>query len=84
MPTTRLGLLTAWSAAAWLPSSAAFVMRPAERGATLMRPLSGSTSTQLFAEEGKSAPLVSGEELEMLLTEMEQPLVIDAYATWYD
>ena len=28
------------------------------------------------------APSVSGEELEMILTDFEQPLVVDAYATW--
>lgn len=32
--------------------------------------------------EAKAAPLVSGEDLEMMLTDFEQPLVIDAYATW--
>lgn len=41
-------------------------------------------SSPLFmAEDEKAAPLVSGEELEMMLTEWEQPLVVDAYATWY-
>jgi len=40
-------------------------------------------TSALFAEEGnKAGPLVSGEELEMILTELEKPLVIDAYATW--
>lgn len=33
--------------------------------------------------EEKAAPLVSGADLEMMLTELDQPLVIDAYATWY-
>ena len=33
-------------------------------------------------EEQKAAPLVSGEELELMLTDWEQPLVVDAYATW--
>lgn len=32
--------------------------------------------------EAKDAKLVSGEELEMMLTEWDQPLVVDAYATW--
>jgi len=41
-------------------------------------------TSALFAEEGnKAGPLVSGEELEMILTELEKPLVIDAYATWW-
>lgn len=34
------------------------------------------------ASEEKAAPLVSGEELEVMLTEWDEPLVIDAYATW--
>jgi hypothetical protein len=34
-----------------------------------------------MAEE-KAAPLVSGEQLEIMLTEWDQPLVVDAYATW--
>jgi hypothetical protein len=39
------------------------------------------TTTMLSAE--KAAPLVTGEELEKMLTEWDQPLVVDAYATWY-
>lgn len=31
----------------------------------------------------KAAKHVTGEELEMMLTEWEQPLVVDAYATWW-
>ena len=40
--------------------------------------------TLKMAEEtaGKAAPLVTGEELEMMLQEWDQPLVVDAYATW--
>jgi hypothetical protein len=38
-------------------------------------------STSLFAEN-KMAQLVSGEELEKMLGELDQPLVVDAYATW--
>jgi hypothetical protein len=42
-------------------------------------------STTLFlADEVKAAPMVTGEELEMMLTEWDLPLVVDAYATWYD
>jgi hypothetical protein len=36
----------------------------------------------LFAGEDKAAPMVTGAELEIMLTEWEEPLVIDAYATW--
>lgn len=32
--------------------------------------------------EEKAAPSVSGEELEVMLTEWDLPLVVDAYATW--
>jgi hypothetical protein len=47
--------------------------------------LSPRQSLSLFmAEEAeaKEAKLVSGEELEVMLTEWELPLVLDAYATW--
>jgi hypothetical protein len=40
------------------------------------------TVTALFAEK-KVAALVSGEELEKMLADLDQPLVVDAYATWY-
>jgi hypothetical protein len=39
-------------------------------------------SMALAATEEKAAALVSGEELEMILTEWDTPLVVDAYATW--
>lgn len=41
-------------------------------------------SSSLFAEGGeeKAAPIVTGEQLEMMLTEWDEPLVVDAYATW--
>mmetsp|Transcript_3170 Transcript_3170/g.3036 ORF Transcript_3170/g.3036 Transcript_3170/m.3036 type:complete len:173 (-) Transcript_3170:428-946(-) len=32
--------------------------------------------------EEKAAPSVNGEELEIMLTEWDLPLVVDAYATW--
>eukprot|EP00549_Striatella_unipunctata_P021087 CAMPEP_0118703686 /NCGR_PEP_ID=MMETSP0800-20121206/18724_1 /TAXON_ID=210618 ORGANISM="Striatella unipunctata, Strain CCMP2910" /NCGR_SAMPLE_ID=MMETSP0800 /ASSEMBLY_ACC=CAM_ASM_000638 /LENGTH=158 /DNA_ID=CAMNT_0006605305 /DNA_START=83 /DNA_END=559 /DNA_ORIENTATION=- len=32
--------------------------------------------------EAVAAPLVSGEQLEVLLTDWETPLVVDAFATW--
>ena len=40
------------------------------------------SATKLHMAEEKMAKQVSGEELELMLTEWEQPLVIDAYATW--
>lgn len=44
-----------------------------------------SPVSKLFMAETEdaAAPLVSGEDLEVMLTEFDQPLVIDAYATWY-
>lgn len=35
------------------------------------------------ADEDKAVSMVSGEDLELLLQNMEQPLVVDAYATWW-
>ena len=32
--------------------------------------------------KNKAAKMVSGEELETMLQEWDQPLVVDAYATW--
>jgi hypothetical protein len=48
-------------------------------------PAAVSTRTSFtlsMVEETKAAPLVSGEELEIMLTEWDQPLVVDAYATY--
>ena len=52
-------------------------------GVTAFAPSLGASnvrSTKLDAE--KIAKDVSGEELEVMLQEWEQPLVLDAYATW--
>ena len=40
------------------------------------------TRSLFMAEDTKEAKLVSGEELEVMLTEWESPLILDAYATW--
>ncbi|KAL9189636.1 hypothetical protein ACHAXT_009311 [Thalassiosira profunda] len=52
-------------------------------------PINARTHTQLnMAEDAtkddtaKAAPMVSGEQLESMLQEWDQPLVVDAYATW--
>ena len=42
---------------------------------------SGSGDTDA-KQEVKAAPLVSGAELEVMLTDWDEPLVVDAYATW--
>ena len=39
-----------------------------------------SGTTSLFVD--KAAKEVTGEELELMLEDWEQPLVLDAYATW--
>jgi hypothetical protein len=36
-----------------------------------------------MTDEVKAAQMVTGEELELMLTEWDLPLVVDAYATWY-
>ena len=60
-----------------ISSSAAFTAMPTTSVAQ-------STSALFMAEgEVKAAPQVSGEELEVMLQDWDQPLVIDAYATWY-
>ena len=46
-----------------------------------------SKASQLFAstEEDtaeKAAPMITGEELELMMQDWDTPLVIDAYATW--
>jgi hypothetical protein len=58
-------------------SAQAFVSNPSAA------PFVGSR-TRLFAGEtaDKAAPMVTGAELEIMLTEWNEPLVIDAYATW--
>jgi hypothetical protein len=50
-------------------------------------PTTTAASSKLFmadgaSEEVKAAPMVSGEQLEMMLQEWDTPIVIDAYATW--
>ena len=46
------------------------------------RDVQARTATSLMATEEKAGPMVSGEELEIMLTEWDEPLIIDAYATW--
>ena len=77
MKTTVLNILR-FTAALCLSLAEAWVVLPTT---TTARTLS---STKLRMAEGaeKFAKQVSGEELERMLTEWDQPLVIDAYATW--
>lgn len=42
-----------------------------------------STRRHIHVYAEKVARDITGEELEVMLTEWDQPLVLDAYATWY-
>lgn len=61
-------LVTAWI----VPSSSTLPTKAQQR----------AHSSALFMAEEKIAKHVTGEELELMLTEWDQPLVVDAYATW--
>ena len=68
-----------------IPNGNAFV--PAHT-ATRLQPTkqrSPQPSALLMAATGeeKAAPLITGADLEVLLADLDTPLVIDAYATWY-
>lgn len=53
--------------------------------ARLLQPNQRQQSIVQMAATGeeKAAPLISGADLEVLLADLDTPLVIDAYATWY-
>lgn len=57
----------------FIATSNAFVVTPAVR----------RCSVAVYAEDNKAVSMVTGEDLELLLQNMEQPLVVDAYATWW-
>lgn len=42
----------------------------------------GLSGLKMMDDTAKAAPMVTGEELETMLQEWDQPLVVDAYATW--
>jgi len=42
----------------------------------------GVSGLKMVDDTAKAAPMVTGEELETMLQEWDQPLVVDAYATW--
>lgn len=86
---TVFGLLVVATHAFVAPSSSgrAFISSSSSSSFLATSSLSSSSPRRLyplFAEGGgiKAAPLVSGEELEKLLTEWETPLVVDAFAQW--
>lgn len=42
------------------------------------------SSTALFSSESAvEAPSITGEELEVMMSEWDTPLIVDAYATWF-
>lgn len=49
---------------------------------TFARATNRDTQLDMVDDTKKAAPMVSGEELESMLQEWDQPLVVDAYATW--
>lgn len=80
-------------AAAHVPTVAAFspvhvptssLIVPAHRiqNSALRNAADGGSGDTDAKQEVKAAPLVSGAELEVMLTEWDEPLVVDAYATW--
>lgn len=50
-------------------------------GASTTTPTTSSSTSLHAAAEGSVVNQVTGEQLEMLMQEWEQPLVVDAYAT---
>eukprot|EP00522_Entomoneis_paludosa_P015439 CAMPEP_0172444118 /NCGR_PEP_ID=MMETSP1065-20121228/4220_1 /TAXON_ID=265537 /ORGANISM="Amphiprora paludosa, Strain CCMP125" /LENGTH=174 /DNA_ID=CAMNT_0013194537 /DNA_START=102 /DNA_END=626 /DNA_ORIENTATION=+ len=62
--------------------SAPILMADAFVSVRTSAPIANGRDSRLFSTEEKAAPIVSGEELEKFLTEWDQPLVVDAYATW--
>ena len=63
--------------------SEAFVSVATRNSATTAAATDRLPSSPLRATEEKAAPLISGADLEVMLTEWDTPLVVDAYATWY-
>ena len=68
-------LLSLWTAQAFLPTTSPVATQQRRRRRQ------GSASSLYMGGE-KIAKQVTGEELEIMLTEWDQPLVVDAYATW--
>lgn len=87
MNSVRVSILLLWNTIAL---AAAFTSSPIKTTASFISSqhyrhthLSTSSSDDIdTTKEEKLAKDVSGEELEIMLTEWEQPLIVDAYATW--
>ena len=50
----------------------------------LRNPRPSSVLHMAATGEDKAAQLISGADLEVMLADLQTPLVVDAYATWYD
>jgi hypothetical protein len=60
----------------------AFTMMPFPTSSLTSRPtFVSSLTSRLGAEKNSMATQVTGEQLELLMQEWDQPLVVDAYAT---
>merc|ERR1719223_1506346 len=88
MNSVRLSILLLWNiialAVAFTPSSiktttTSFIIPSHHHNTHLFTSSSDDVDT---TKEEKLAKDVSGEELEIMLTEWDQPLIVDAYATW--
>jgi len=67
----------------WQTTAFTFMSKNVAPSSILPTPF--TTSTQLFegsSDVDEAAPSISGEELEVMMADFEQPLVVDAYATW--
>ncbi|KAG7354110.1 thioredoxin [Nitzschia inconspicua] len=68
---------------AQLASTASAFMMSRQSSIAISHQAATTISSALFmTDEVKAAPMVTGEELELMLTEWDLPLVVDAYATW--
>jgi hypothetical protein len=79
---------------AWMPISESFLVDKSRHAVIQAKSMQFSTSPPSHAPatllrmattgEEKAAQLVSGADLEVMLADLDSPLVVDAYATWYD
>jgi hypothetical protein len=74
----QFGFLEAFQSSS---SSPAFLARQQQQHKQQHAVVALSASTDEDTE--KAAPVITGEELEMMMQDWELPLVVDAYATWY-
>ncbi|KAL7539424.1 hypothetical protein ACHAXR_009289 [Thalassiosira sp. AJA248-18] len=82
---TRSSLL--FTILATASSASAFVSYPSSPSTGVATLGGGRTNKEMMQlnmvdDTKKAAPMVTGEQLETMLQEWDQPLVVDAYATW--